>query len=226
MITLAGVTQSASIDSDSGDFSAVFDTHTLASSASPYTITFFYAGDANFLPASAMTFLTVNSTTAPATTSTSPANPVNDNNLVKMLNGNAGGANLVPPTSSPFLVQPAPAQVQANFFALSFRPIPQGFGAIPNPETPQSSPNFTAAVELEPSVVPIQPKPFTLSSTEGNSDGSSVERLYTDFLGPAPPSIQATREGDSKEPAPAEAGPANASPESSEESEDVLPPES
>ena len=29
-------------------------------------------------------------------------------------------------------------------------------------------------------------KPLKLSNTEGNSDGSSVERLYQDFLGPAP----------------------------------------
>ena len=48
-ITLNGVTQQAPVNA-SGNFSSSFDTHALSVAGSPYTITYAYAGDANFNP--------------------------------------------------------------------------------------------------------------------------------------------------------------------------------
>jgi hypothetical protein len=47
-ITLAGVTESASINPNDGTFSAVFNTSTLGVSGSPYTITYSYPGQDNY----------------------------------------------------------------------------------------------------------------------------------------------------------------------------------
>ncbi len=49
-ITLDGLTQTVAVDS-SGNFSSFFDTHALATSGSPYTITYAYAGDTNLAAA-------------------------------------------------------------------------------------------------------------------------------------------------------------------------------
>jgi hypothetical protein len=64
-ITLDNVTQLAAIDPSSGRFSSVFTTSGLHVSASPFTITYRYAGDRGSPPAVAMSALTV--TPAPLT---------------------------------------------------------------------------------------------------------------------------------------------------------------
>ncbi len=62
-VTLDGVTQQAVIDAN-GDFSTTFaDVAGLSVSGSPYTITYSYAGDATFAPASATSILTVTQAT-------------------------------------------------------------------------------------------------------------------------------------------------------------------
>jgi hypothetical protein len=58
-VTLNGVTQNVTLDSND-NFSATFDTASLAPSASPYTISFSYGGDANFSNAADTSALTVN----------------------------------------------------------------------------------------------------------------------------------------------------------------------
>jgi len=50
-ITLNGLTQTAAITAETGAFSASFATGALTTGASPYTITYSYAGDANFAAA-------------------------------------------------------------------------------------------------------------------------------------------------------------------------------
>ncbi len=62
-ITLNGVIMTAPIDTNTGDFSAVFSTATLGVASSPYTITYSFAGNANFAAASSSTMLTVNKAT-------------------------------------------------------------------------------------------------------------------------------------------------------------------
>ena len=59
-ITLNGVTQLASIDQASGNFSAVFTTSTLSVAASPYSISYSYSGNTSFASASSDSTLTVN----------------------------------------------------------------------------------------------------------------------------------------------------------------------
>jgi sugar lactone lactonase YvrE len=66
-ITLAGVPQTASLNSD-GSFSASFDTHALAVTPGGYPISFAYAGDSNYGSASASSTLTV----TPATLTVTP----------------------------------------------------------------------------------------------------------------------------------------------------------
>ena len=61
-ITLDGVTQSAAIGTG-GAFSTTFDTSTLPASATPYTVTYSYAGDANFAAATTTSTLTVSQAT-------------------------------------------------------------------------------------------------------------------------------------------------------------------
>jgi len=58
-ITLNGVARHAAIQSN-GLFSATFDTHALPVSGSPYTVSFSYAGNQSFAPASANGALSVN----------------------------------------------------------------------------------------------------------------------------------------------------------------------
>ncbi len=60
--TLDGVTQQAAIGTG-GAFSTTFDTSTLAVSATPYTVTYSYAGDANFNAASTTSTVTVSKAT-------------------------------------------------------------------------------------------------------------------------------------------------------------------
>ncbi len=67
-VTLNGVSQKATLNS-SDDFSTTFTTATLAASSSAYTISYSYAGDANFPSASAESSLTVNPTTLTITAS-------------------------------------------------------------------------------------------------------------------------------------------------------------
>ena len=74
-ITLGGVTQSAAIDSSTGGFSSTFTTSTLGVAASPYTITYAYAGSTGFNPTSTPTTLTVNRAT-PTITWANPADMV------------------------------------------------------------------------------------------------------------------------------------------------------
>ena len=62
-ISLYGLTESAAIDSESGLFSAMFPTALLSPAASPYTITYAYAGDADFPSTTATTSLVVNQAT-------------------------------------------------------------------------------------------------------------------------------------------------------------------
>jgi hypothetical protein len=57
-VTLGGVTENATLDTND-DFSASFDTHALGVQGSPYTISFAYAGDSNFLAADGSSTLTV-----------------------------------------------------------------------------------------------------------------------------------------------------------------------
>ena len=71
-ITLGGVTENAAIDATTGDFSAPFTTSTLGVGGSPYTITYSFAGNTNFAPASTSTTLTVNQAT-PTVTWATPA---------------------------------------------------------------------------------------------------------------------------------------------------------
>jgi hypothetical protein len=72
-VTLSGVTQDAAIDSQ-GDFSTSFNTSQLPASATPYQVTYAYAGDANFNTVSdnTTTTLIVNKAT-PAITWSTPA---------------------------------------------------------------------------------------------------------------------------------------------------------
>lgn len=59
-ITLNGVTQAATIDPSTGDFSSVFTTSSLGASSSPYTITYAYSTTSDFgMTAKANTTLTV-----------------------------------------------------------------------------------------------------------------------------------------------------------------------
>ena len=71
-ITLNGVTATAAIDTTTGDFSAVFNTASLGVAASPYTISYSFAGNADFASASSTTMLTVNKAT-PTVTWATPA---------------------------------------------------------------------------------------------------------------------------------------------------------
>ncbi len=59
-ITLNGVAATAAIDATTGAFSAVFNTASLGVAASPYTISYSFAGNADFASASSTTMLTVN----------------------------------------------------------------------------------------------------------------------------------------------------------------------
>jgi hypothetical protein len=61
-ITLDGVTQPAPIGT-AGAFSTTFDTSTLPASATPYTVTYSYAGDANFAAATTTSTVTVSKDT-------------------------------------------------------------------------------------------------------------------------------------------------------------------
>lgn len=61
-VTLDGVTQSA-VFGAGGAFSTTFDTSTLSASATPYTVTYSYAGDASFAAASTTGTLTVGQAT-------------------------------------------------------------------------------------------------------------------------------------------------------------------
>ena len=58
-VTVDGVTRSAAINAADGSFSVDFPTATIPAAASPYTISYSYAGDANTAPASATGQLTV-----------------------------------------------------------------------------------------------------------------------------------------------------------------------
>ncbi len=71
-ITLDGVTETAPIDTSTGDFSANFNTAALGVAASPYTISYSFAGNADFAAAGSTTMLTVNKAT-PAVTWATPA---------------------------------------------------------------------------------------------------------------------------------------------------------
>ncbi len=71
-ITLDGVTETAAIDTTTGDFSASFNTAALGVAASPYTVSYSYAGDENFAAGRNTTTLTVNQA-APTVTWATPA---------------------------------------------------------------------------------------------------------------------------------------------------------
>jgi hypothetical protein len=76
--------------------------------------------------------------------------------------------------------------------SLLFQEVPQvvhpllGAG-LPYDPAPDPSP-FALPLDLQLNLDRATPRPLKLSNTEGSSDGSSVERLYKDFLSPKAPS--------------------------------------
>jgi hypothetical protein len=71
-------------------------------------------------------------------------------------------------------------------------PLPPPVAQFAPPTTTNPTENFLANAAfknlgppLETPLDPLPPQSLKVSNTEGNSDGSSVERLYQDFLGPA-----------------------------------------
>jgi Putative Ig domain len=87
-----------------------------------------------------------------------------------------------------------PVAFNAGAFTQALGNIPQS-GALPPPplfiapQGPGTDANAAArnlGEPLELQMDRLPQKPLKLNNTEGNSDGSSVDRLYQDFLGPAP----------------------------------------
>ncbi len=76
-VTVNGVTQNATISGGAGGFSLSYSTATIPASATPYTITYAYAGDAilNAAPNNTSTVLTVNKAT-PTITTPPTASPI------------------------------------------------------------------------------------------------------------------------------------------------------
>jgi hypothetical protein len=98
-ITLSGVTQTAAIDA-SGDFFSTFNTAMLPASASPYTITFAFAGAQNFAPAAATASLMVLSAQAQIANMTTSVNALVSSGVLISGNGNALTVKLTSATAS------------------------------------------------------------------------------------------------------------------------------
>jgi hypothetical protein len=174
----------ASIDPISG----VFDWKPAATQApGSYSVTVRATGTGDaplFAETSFQIMLTVPTHVAPVAAPVVPANP--NNTLVAILASSAttaatlaghgtGGILLQPPSALGF--GPFPVKTLAGLGGF-------GIGSLTFADVEVSPTQLGTPVEVP--LEQIQYKTLHLSQTEENTDGSSVERLYTDFLGPAP----------------------------------------
>jgi hypothetical protein len=108
-----------------------------------------------------------------------------DTSVLRYLAGNPIiGVTDPPRDNSIFTPNLANSVVMANFQPNPITPplpLASGRMAVLDQITPV---NPGAPADLQLTMEPVLQKPLRLNNTEGNGDGSSVERLYQDFLGP------------------------------------------
>jgi hypothetical protein len=128
---------------------------------------------------------------------TTPADP--NNTLVAILvnagGGSAGRGSGVIVLPTPSVVVPAPIPVQSVG-----APGRQVFGSLVLFQTTVEAPGLVLETAVDVPLEQLEQKPLKLSQTEGNSEGSTVERIDRDFFGPAP-AADKTVQGEGETPA-------------------------
>lgn len=133
-ITLNGVTQTAAINQETGDFSTEFATAALQASVAPYPVTYAYLGDTGFAPVTSTASLTITPTYSPVFDSLAAPTIAYGTSAITLSGHIAAGTN-VPPGTVTIAVNgvtvQAPINQSTGTFSANFSTAALGVAASP-----------------------------------------------------------------------------------------------